>query len=209
MTINICHSCRSYCRGYYCRQCANKINPPAKGHKVTDETKELIAQKLKGNIPWNKGLKTGNKPHNWNGGRYVQQGYVMVYRPEHPRSTSKGYVKEHILICEKALGKLLPLGSEPHHVDLSRNNNDPSNLILCQDRRYHMLLHIRTKALHECGNADWRRCSICKQYDSQDRLVHRERNARNGDSWHHNECRKIYRKTGAAGFQCKDLPFEI
>lgn len=76
MTINICHSCRSYCRGYYCRQCANKINPPAKGHKVTDETKELIAQKLKENIPWNKGLKTGNKPHNWNGGRYVQQGYV-------------------------------------------------------------------------------------------------------------------------------------
>ena len=60
----------------YLVELIKQFQPPAKGHKVTDETKELIAQKLKGNIPWNKGLKTGNKPHNWNGGRYVQQGYV-------------------------------------------------------------------------------------------------------------------------------------
>jgi hypothetical protein len=196
------------CRGRYCRQCSNRINPPSKGRTVSESTRLRTSQKLLGNVPWNKGVKTGKHSHNWNGGISVSSGYVSIYMPDHPRADMRGYVREHVLLCEKALGKPLPPYSEPHHVDLSRDNNHPSNLVLCQNRRYHMMLHIRTKALHECGNADWRRCSICKQYDDQNNLIYRKRNPRYGDSWHHNECRKIYRKLGSSGFQCKELPFE-
>ena len=162
-----------------------------------------------GGTPWNKGVKTGRHSHNWNGGTSIIDGYPVIYLPDHPRANMRGYVREHILVCEKALGKPLPEGVEPHHVDISRDNNAPNNLVLCEDRRYHMLLHIRTKALTECGNANWRRCSLCRRYDDPINMVFRARNSRNGNSWHHNECRKLYRKHGAAGFQCETLPFEI
>jgi hypothetical protein len=127
--------------------------------------------------------------------------------PQHHRASKKGYVLEHILICEDVLGKPLPVGAEIHHVDSNGSNNQNNNLILCQNRAYHTLLHIKEHALKACGNSGWRKCSYCKKYDSVDNLVYRNRNSRYGDSYHHKNCRKLYRKYGIAGFQTDELPF--
>lgn len=79
-------------------------------------------------------------------------------------------VLRHVLIAERALGRRLPKGVEIHHVDGNRGNDNPSNLVICPDKAYHALLHVRTSALNECGNANWRKCHICKKYDKPSRL---------------------------------------
>lgn len=91
---------------------------------------------------------------------------------EQPRSdgyidqTADGERKlQHVLLSEKALGKPLPAGAEVHHVNEIRSDNRPENLVVCQDRSYHQLLHARQRAFDECGHASWRKCIHCKQYD--------------------------------------------
>ena len=46
--------------------------------------------------------------------------YVYIHDPTHPRAMSNGYIGEHVLVCEHALGKHLPPGAIPHHVDENR-----------------------------------------------------------------------------------------
>ena len=62
-------------------------------------------------------------------------------------------------------------GHEIHHMDGDQNNNKNSNLVVCEDRRYHMLLHRRTDALKECGKSSWRRCQYCGKYDDPSNLI--------------------------------------
>ena len=91
-------------------------------------------------------------------------GRLMVLSLGHPRATTLGFVPEHILLAEKALGKPLPVGSEVHHFT-------EDQLVICQDQSYHRLLHVRQRALESCGNADWRKCHFCKKYDSPDKMI--------------------------------------
>lgn len=72
----------------------------------------------------------------------------------------------HVAIAEKALGKPLPAGAEIHHVNEVRNDNRPENLVICQSKAYHKLLHARANALDACGKASWRKCHVCKIFDS-------------------------------------------
>lgn len=71
---------------------------------------------------------------------------------------------EHILIAERALGKPLPKGAEVHHVNEDKRNNRPSNLVICQDRAYHALLHRRARVLRASGNPNTQRiCYRCHE----------------------------------------------
>ena len=128
----------------------------------------------------------------------MTQLYRNVYAPMgHPRASGTrgkdrlGVIGEHVLIVEAALGKYLPDGAEPHHVDGNGLNNKPSNLVICQDRTYHRLLHQRTKALNASGRASWRRCRFCKQYDDPTNLYI---SGKNGHTVNHRECFNRYER---------------
>lgn len=126
---------------------------------------------------------------NWRGGKSSKDGYATTKLIGHPRADPKGYVKSHILLAEKILGKSLPDGVVVHHTDCVRGKVDPLGIVICPDDTYHRLLHRRTKAFDACGNADWRRCNFCKQYDSPENLIF--------DSFSHalhRECRRIKEK---------------
>ncbi len=114
----------------------------------------------------------GNKNSNWKGGRTkTGSGYIQIYMPNHPRADSRGYVREHILIAENALGKRLPSKAVVHHMNESKaDNHTEGNLVICQDDVYHRFLHRRLRALKACGHASWRKCCYCHEYDAPDNL---------------------------------------
>ena len=130
--------------------------------------------------------------------RKLNKSYVMIYKPEHPRSVNH-YVYEHILVAEKALGAYIPLGMPVHHTDENKTNNASSNLVICQDAAYHKFLHRRMRALAAIGDVNGRICSICRQWDipGNNGFVLQK----NGQARHkscHNLCSRNRRKIHAA-----------
>lgn len=111
--------------------------------------------------------KKGKGASAWKGGRIVNNGYYMVYAPGHARASVGGgyYVYEHVLIAEQALGRALPAKAEVHHVNEIKTDNTHSNLVICENRGYHRLLHMRMNALQATGNPDARCCSHCKRWE--------------------------------------------
>ena len=94
----------------------------------------------------------------------MKKTYTRSYAPWHPRCSASGDVLDHILVAEKALGKFLPSGAVVHHVDGDRRNNHPSNLVICQDQAYHLLLHRRQRVVEMGGDPDThRQCCTCRE----------------------------------------------
>lgn len=97
---------------------------------------------------------------------------------------------EHVLVAERAIGKRLPAGAIVHHVDENPRNNANSNLVICPDQKYHMLLHKRARAIDACGNANWHPCQFCKQYDAPENLYV----SKTGNSIFHRKCHSAYER---------------
>lgn len=132
--------------------------------------------------------------------RTIRTSYFAIRMPQHPRADSRGRVMEHIVVAEMALGKPLPIGAVVHHVNENHYDNRNENLVICENRAYHALLHARLRALKECGNPDWRRCNFCHKYDDP-------ANLRRGNRTQifHDGCVKAYHKRYRRGITVKQL----
>ena len=86
--------------------------------------------------PWN---RSGSGNPSWKGGRIRdKQGYVLVLLPDHPQANRQGYVREHRLVMEQALGRFLTREEVVHHRDNDPGNNDPDNLELFGSNAEHL-----------------------------------------------------------------------
>jgi len=113
-------------------------------------------------------------------GHIDKDGYRVV-----PVTGIKYGKREHILKAELALGKPLPKGAHVHHVNENRSDNRNENLVVCSGIKYHKLIHIRTEALNATGDANKRKCILCKQWDSPENL---------GNQIRHKKCHAEYMK---------------
>lgn len=90
------------------------------------------------------GLFSGINSPAWRGGRHKNEyGYILVYQGAGKRR--KG---EHILICEKVLGRKLKQNEVVHHINGVKNDNRHCNLLVC-DKSYHAWLHHKMARLYQ------------------------------------------------------------
>lgn len=102
----------------------------------------------------------GPDHHMWKGGRVKlpqgvnrgktkvnRQSYWGVWMPGHHRSNKMGYVKEHILVMEKKLGRPLRDNEQVHHINFNGLDNAPDNLALFQTSRDHLLAQLSVQRL--------------------------------------------------------------
>lgn len=86
----------------------------------------------------------------------TNNGYIIVYKPEHPRAWKTGYVYEHVVAMEEKMGRFMTRNEIVHHIDQCKTNNDPSNLVL-MTQSTHSTLH------HKTGNTMVSLiCSACR-----------------------------------------------
>jgi len=119
------------------------------------------------------------------------QGYWRVYAPYHPQANND-YIHEHILVAERALGRLLPTGAVIHHY-ASRSDN--TRIVICGSQSYHFLLHRRAEAKQIAGDVNYWKCDQCHEYSdprdpSHEMSVIKRANGTN--IAYHRECKAAY-----------------
>jgi len=79
--------------------------------------------------------------------------YLCEFAPNHPRATKEGYVRTHILVAEKKLGRYLKPEECVHHIDEDKYNNSPDNLMVFKTVADHSAFHKGVKAV--CDGDVW------------------------------------------------------
>jgi hypothetical protein len=90
----------------------------------------------------------GKGPDNprWKGGRRMtSNGYVLIYKPDHPYAKGR-YVREHRLVMEEYLGRYLYLWEDVHHKNDIKDDNRLENLQLLSHGEHTVLTLTGKKA---------------------------------------------------------------
>lgn len=95
---------------------------------------------------WIKGLKNprfaGENNPKWNGGRKKREdGYIQIWKPDHPRANKDGYVMEHILVMCEVLKRIIGPEEIVHHINGKRDDNRPENLTVFKNTSDHTTYH--------------------------------------------------------------------
>ena len=80
----------------------------------------------------------------WHGGYFYRSGYKFIYQPNHPFANKLGYVREHRLVMEKHLGRLLKQEEVVHHKNGIKDDNRIENLELLANDSEHASLEMET-----------------------------------------------------------------
>lgn len=92
----------------------------------------------------------GENHHNWKGGIINKgDGYIGIWKPEHPRADMQGYVYEHTLIMEQKLKREILKEEEIHHINLNKKDNGINNLCLCSHKE-HLKIHRSIEKIIPC-----------------------------------------------------------
>ena len=121
-------------KGKKCPQISKALKgkiPPNKGIPHTQETRDKISKAKMGKIRVPK-RKTFN-------------GYILIYKPNHPFCDSQRYVYEHRLIMEKHLERYLRPEETIHHLNGIRDDNRIENLKLFPNHSKHLKFHHKNK----------------------------------------------------------------
>jgi hypothetical protein len=90
--------------------------------------------------------KKGILAHGWKGGRIYERGYKMILVDDHPNAVLKGgglkYVREHRIVMEKHIGRLLTKDEVVHHKNGNTLDNRIENLELMTNSQ-HCSMHIK------------------------------------------------------------------
>lgn len=101
--------------------------------------------------------------YNWKGGRYIDgYGYVLIKSPNHPNRNTLGYVKEHRLVVEKKLGRILRRDEIVHHINGITDDNRIENLKI--------VTHAEHMKIHNKKDMSDRKCSVCNTNKTQIRI---------------------------------------
>ncbi len=102
----------------------------------------------------------GARNVNWNGGLSESAGYIR-------RNSYNGpgrHRAEHILVVERALGHMVPVGTIVHHVNGVKSDYRNDNLVALQSEGEHAELH-RKMRVRSAGGSPWddRLCCTCRK----------------------------------------------
>jgi hypothetical protein len=89
----------------------------------------------------------GENNFHWGGGRATRGDYILIYRPEHPHSTLRGYITEHRLVMEEHIGRFLDPKEIVHHINGCKSDNRIENLMLFANNSDHTKYHAKLRKL--------------------------------------------------------------
>lgn len=69
----------------------------------------------------------------------ITNGYKEIYHPDHKRKNK--YIREHILVVSKHIGRDVAYPENIHHIDGDKLNNKIGNLYLCKNVSEHTKIH--------------------------------------------------------------------
>jgi len=111
----------------------------ARQYRVSDGTIRNHLKKC-GKQRRGRGSSRGDKNGKWKGGVHVKKGgHILRKAPLHPNRNRLGYVPEHRLVVEEAIGGFLLPYEVVHHEDHNPGNNTMTNLRLFCGRDEHDL----------------------------------------------------------------------
>ena len=109
------------------KEAIEKMRAANLGKRHSEETKRRMSIAGKGN------------PHN-TPKRRIDNGYVRLYKPDHPMSDKSGYLLEHRFIMSEYLSRVLDSEELVHHIDQNTMNNSIENLKIT-NRCEHIGIH--------------------------------------------------------------------